>query len=444
MAVNGQELTGTQIRGGILSYGARGVGVSLPAQPRTTLLPGSLTYKQIREYRNEPTVKLARTFVVAPALIAGWSVDFDEDVPENIVQFISNEMLPQHDHLMRTGLWGLIDWGWQPYEKVFGLKKDATGAMRWGINKLKPLLQDMTSILINPDTGGFVGLQNGPLNTSLKTLDASDVLVLYQNVEGTNWYGESDMLAIHLLMEKYTKIEHAADRYDQKVAGAHWIVYFPVGTSPFGSAGTETDNFLIAQALLNSLESNGSICVPNIVNNYVQDLNQIGKDQQAWRIELMSADGGTSNDMIARMQYLDTLKIRAFGLPERSITEGKYGTKAEAEEHGDFATVSINLRRKDITRECNWHVVNQLLAINFGEQYVNKVRLIPNPINDEALQRNAEIFKRVLNNPSFGPAWMSRIDVGYIADQLEIPLKPEGTNPSVPTAPVPAVPAKVT
>jgi len=51
----------------------------------------------------------------------------------------------------------------------------------------------------------------------------------------------------------------------------------------------------------------------------------------------MSATNTSQGSFIDRQKYLDALKMRAFGLPERSILEGSHGTKAEADVHADIA-----------------------------------------------------------------------------------------------------------
>ena len=54
-------------------------------------------------------------------------------------------------------------------------------------------------------------------------------------------------------------------------------------------------------------------------------------------IELLSDSGKGQQPFTDRQKYLDILKVRAFGFPERSILEGQFGTKADV---GDSVTTT--------------------------------------------------------------------------------------------------------
>jgi hypothetical protein len=455
-----QELTGAQTEAGIVTVsnpaaarvgslarmngsGTGKVG-SLSPPPKAGVILSQLTRKQIREILTDPTIRLARRMVVAPVLLSGWSVEGDNEAPEEIREFIKTAFAPHEDRLLRVGLLGCMDWGWQPFEKRLKVIRDArTGLLRVIIDKFKALLHDRTEILVWKN-GDFAGLHN-QVNEVDAWLDTPECLVFYQDVEGQNWYGESDLVGLWPTFEKYKEVEKSAARFDRKVSGAHWLIYYPVGKTMY--KGVETDNFDIAMDILRQLEANGSIAVPQHVSDLISLVNQASSEGglRPWQIELKTADGAAMAGMLDRMRYLDALKVRAFGHPERAVLEGQYGTKAEAETHGNIATVNIELRRRDMFNIINKHAVNQIIRLNFGEEWENRVWLSPNPINDKTWEIVKSLYDRILAEPGFTVAEMERWDTRAMRKMLRIPERKEDNqpqdNPPVPGATPPGVPA---
>jgi len=378
--------------------------------------PSITAYSTLRTMRRDPTIALARWLVVAPILASGWSVEAEEDAPEGSKDFINEQMQPLRLHLLKTGMYGCLDFGWQPYEKVFKVGADG----RVVIRKLKPLLQDTTSILIDTKTGAYVGLKN-----NMVPLKTAETLLLYIDVEGTDWYGQSLLENVNDPYTKWNSVNEAADRYDRKVAGSHWVVHYPQGTSNVN--GTETDNFKVAQDLLQTLESSGAIAVPRQLQDVIDDLNRQQPD--AWKIELLSDQGRGTASFIDRQKYLDALKVRGLGLPERAVLEGEFGTKAEAEAHADFAITNMEMRHRMIVQLVNWHLVNQLLRFNYGPDAENTVYVEPAPITDLALQHLRKVYDAILSSPEGFMYEMTSIDLEALKDRLGIPIRTDVDSP---------------
>src|SRR5690606_23916218 len=123
----------------------------------------------------------------------------------------------------------------------------------------------------------------------------------------------------------------------------------------------------------------GMLAVPQKVAAWIEDLNSIDERNMAWRIELKEAASSQSS-FGDRQRYIDSLKARAIGLPERSVLEGQYGTRAEAEAHADFAISNIEMGHAKMIKLLNRQVVNPLLTLNFGQQYKNRVHLQVMPL----------------------------------------------------------------
>lgn len=378
-------------------------------------------YKLWRDMRKDPTIALARWLSVAPVLTAEWSVEHTLDAPEGAVDLVRREVLPLKIHYMRSAMYGCVDYGWQAYEKVLTRRDDGSV----GLDKLKPLFQDLTTILVDVKTGAFTGLLNGTQEPRAK-LDVEECLLCAIDVEGTDWYGQSIMAVAEAPHKKWNLAEGAAARYDQKVAGANWVVYYPVGVTKVD--GADQDNFLVAKTILAALESTGSVAVPRLVDNWVDELDK--ESPNSWFIELLGDGSPKQYSFANRLGYIDSLKVRAFGIPERAILEGQFGTKAEAETHGDLATTNMEVRALILVQLLNWHVVNHLLRLNYGPGVENTVYVQMAPIADANRAFLRKVYESIVASPDGALLEISKIDLEAMRDKLGVPTMPEADAPA--------------
>jgi hypothetical protein len=365
----------------------------------------SLKYAKAREMRKDATVALARWFVSAPLIASGWSIEEYEDAPEGMSDFIWTAIEPLRLELLQSAAYGLFDYGWQSYEKVFGL----TANNEIIIKKLKPLLVDHTDILIDKDTGAFIGLKQGDIKLSV-----DESLLLYFEVEGTDWYGTPIAASVEAPYDNWNVIEEAAKRYDNKVAGTHVVVKYPLGSSLL--SGVETDNKVIAQRIIDAFSASGTVAVP---------AREEAGEGESWSIELLTDNSAGRSGFVERQAYLDKLKVRGAGLPERAVLEGEYGTKADAEAHADFAILNIQLRHQMITHLLNKHLVNHLIRLNYGSAHENQAYIKPNPISDQSLKFLREIYKAILANPDGFLEESLSLDRDALRDSVSLPTAAE-------------------
>jgi hypothetical protein len=393
-------------------------GQALTQGPRR--LPAS--YDTYRQMRKHPTIALARALSIAPIVAAEWSVEADDDAPEGAADFIGAQFLDRREAIMDAALLGGIDFGHQPFEKVF----DYVGG--WIVlRKLKPLLQDTTEILVT-EQGVFDGLKQAKVS-----LPASNCLLFSFRVEGTDWYGAPLLENARDTWQDWRECSAGAGRYDRKVAGVHWVVRFPNGEST-DELGRLRANHEIARDFLATLESSGSIAIPDRLVAAVDALNI---DQGQWQIQLVEDHGGRQPTFCERLRYLDSLLARSLLIPERSVLEGQYGTKAEAGEQIDLALTQADLQHRYVTRVVNWHAVDQLLALNFGESARGKVRLKAAPIRDAKLQYVKDVYTAFLANPSGFLEESGYLDTEAIRDMLGVPSRSEPE--SIGALPLPGV-----
>lgn len=383
-----------------------------------------LTTREVRELRRDPTVKLGRIILSAPAIQAGWSVESDDETDKTLIEIhqeLAKRFVPLHAHIMGSALLGCIDYGFQAFEKVWEVEPE-TGLFT--LKKLKKLLPENVTIMVD-EHGAFVGLK---VNPNEVFLTPAECLLVYQNVEGTNWYGESDMTAVYPPWKAYRTVEKASDRYDSKIAGAHWVVYYPPGRTDYNGVVSE-DNEVIARDILSKIESSGRLIIPRKVSDIVQSLNDVRDDTKSlWEIQILEASGAANSTMLERMQYIDKLKIRAFGVPERAALEGQHGTLAESESHNDYALHNINTRCEQITQEINWHLINQFIDFNWGPEYRNKVRLAANPVSDANIKFVRDMYSKLLDNEATASVMLPLVDTRGLAERVDMPLLGDGTS----------------
>ena len=383
---------------------------------------GNDFYRKAREIRRDPTIRMVRELAMAPLLMAEWEYEADDDAPVGAKELVEKIMSKMRLPLLRQSLCGMTDFGWQPFEIIAEQREDGTSEPR-----LKPLLQDTTSILVNAADGSFFGLRQTPtigVRIGWIYLLDQECLVISQDVEGTNWYGEPTLRSLERVYDESEVVSKTARKYDAKIAGTHWVIYYPLGTSDYG--GQTLDNGEIAQKLLQQAEAVGGIAVPRSVVNALDAMNAAMAQSEAsqWKIELLTDGGKGQQPFTDRQKYLDVLKVRAFGFPERAILEGQFGTKAEAESHGDVAVSNLEVRHAMVVLQYNLKIVDLILAWNYGPQSKGKVRIKPSPLADDTKAFFRQVYLAMLSNPQGFMTEMSAVDLQQIRDRLGLPEHP--------------------
>jgi hypothetical protein len=384
----------------------------------TSPLPAS--YATYRIIRRHPTVGLARALVKAAILAGSWSVEADDDIEVDeerateMKNFVRNQFVPIREHIIETTLDGANDFGWSPSELVYGQAEGRTT-----LAKYKPLLQDLTRILVDTKTGAFEGFEQTNVGGTVEILGKYAMLISFR-VEGGNWYGAGLLENARETYNQWREAQAGAERYDAKVAGAHWIVHYPVGTTLVDDV--ETDNADIAEDLLDALESSGSAVVPNTVAGHVEEMSN---KNVAWRIELLEDKGGRQPTFVDRLKYLDALLVRCLFMPERAILEGEFGTKAEAGVHVGIAVTNVTLWDRQIADEVNKQAVDDLLEQNWGAETRGKVRLVPAPLVDAQISFLRDLYKLLMTSPVTVLDEFPTVNTDALKDRLGVPKAEE-------------------
>lgn len=387
------------------------------------------TYTQLRAVRKDPTVQLARALLVSCVQAGSWSIKADDDVSEDIVDFMQHILRLRDDFLYNVISFGKVDFGWQGFEKIFNIVDN-----RIEIEVLKPLLHDMTHIMVTKH-GRFAGYRQrsmawGGLNSTASGGPAYPIDLLVEKclhtafgVEAGNYYGMPLLENIRSTCDDWDDCNAGAKRYDLKLAGTHWVVKYPPGT---GTVDGETiDNGEIAALILTALESSGSVSIPTTTATVLQEMtNTDVANLYAWSVELLDDKGKKQASFNDRLKYLDSQKVRGLLMPERSLLEGNYGTKAEAGVHIDLAIANMEATDRAITDMFNNQLVNQLLQLNFGDGLVNKVKVVSAPLIDKQITFLRDVYKELCRADS-------DIDMQALRDKLDIATEEGGSEGNV-------------
>ena len=371
------------------------------------------TYATYRTIRKNSTVALARELAVSPIIASDWTIKADEGVPKEWENYVRDVFMPLRDEYLATALYfGDIDFGYQCWEKII---EPHDGYLK--LVRLKQLLHDITEICIG-HKGGFIGVRQVGQNLGL-----NNSIHCGFRVEGSYLYGIPLLENIRTIYNMWTDCNEGARRYDRKIAGSHIVVEYPPG-SAFDRYGKETENAILANQILQTLESAGGIAIPRDLAAYMQLLNT---NDPGWKIWIMDQGGGHQHSFTDRLEYLDKQFTRGLHIPERAILEGRHGTLAEAEAHGDVIFTIQDIKHRRVTEELNRQAVKQMLYLNFGKEAIKgghpRVKLVASPIADKQKMLFTQLYTQLLGSPA-GQQELASIDMKSMRDQLGIPTHP--------------------
>ena len=356
-----------------------------------------VTYQAMRQ---DATIAFARMLCVAPLVNTGWAYEGEH------AAFIKPLMELFRIQLIKQIIEGYIDFGWAGFEVVWDVVDGSIVPV-----KIKNLIQQQTDIIIDPKTGAYRGLKQDQI-----MLFDYETLRITIDLVGTDWYGRPLLENSRLAYLSSLNVSAAADKYDKKVAGSHWVIHYPIGTSPYGPSKLETDNYAIAIEMLQTLTYSGQFVVPRRIATFIDDINKnFGEDQ--WKIELITDQGRSSSSFIERQKYLDTLKVRGLGFPERAILEGQFGTKAESETHANIAVTNFEMRQQIMCQQINEQLINYITQFNFGA--INTDKIIPMPLANFKTNYWQKIYSEFLKTQA--QTEYDALDMSTMRKNLDLP-----------------------
>lgn len=365
----------------------------------------------------DPTIKLACDIISAMLTRQPWSVITTNKEHEEFASLLLTDLNKYKGQIIRAALRGCLRDGWRSFEVVY--TDDQTG-----IAGIKPLRTDNTKPLVYEDTGAFAGVLNRGSGTDSNEIDIDEQHCIFVNFddEGYGDLGIPLLRTAYLPYKKWEDCDDGARRYDQKMAGGFLLIQYPEGESPFNeSGGANTNNLEIGEAIAEGFRSVGHALVPRRVDpDTGEPLDSV------WTVDHIAAGGGMQSGFIEREKYLDALKLRAFGIPERTTTEGTFGTKAEAEAHADIAFIINSDRHARIADAVNDCIVVTLCDANTGDRHCCK--LVIGKLDPTDRELFAAIFTSLMSDPVFGEQIASRVDMDTLLEKLNVPVRADAAD----------------
>jgi len=414
--IRDNEKTGIQKRGGA----GFGLGSSLSERA-----PSPHTYQQYRRMGRNPVIRLVKSVAHYPVLSSPYIITSEDGTPKERRDFIEDMLKNLWPRFMREVI-SMLDYGWSAFEKVFYVNEDGLVS----IKKLKSLMVDTTQVLLD-DKGHFAGLEQKDNSKTGKTiLGASSSVVFTHEREGDNYYGESIMQAIleSGAWDSWNKKRDREVSYMTKIASVIPMIVYPPGVS-LDRDGNEVSNVEIAEKLLRHLETAKGVCMPNTILDFLPDITRMVNANpnmgqfRDWQIEFLETKVNHGSEFLESIRHDEILFARAWLVPERTVFEGQFGTKAEASAHGDIAASFSNEVLKNIFDTLNRYIVDPILVANWGESARGTVSYSTSGLDAGTKEYLREVVAKILEEPGNVELALSWLPVAEVLDSVGLPRR---------------------
>jgi hypothetical protein len=327
----------------------------------------------------DPALTMSRAAITAPIRAADKSYEATEGTPDDRVKFVQSIIDPLWAEFLAEAL-DALSMGWAGTEKVWERREG-----RWVFADLKPLPQEGNTIRVTP-AGAYAGLRTLGLDKKEIDLNPLYSFVYTQDGKKRDFYGRP--WHENARQSWWNKQQRMIDlaRINKKASGMQATIFYPAADDEAANHTNEKE----AQKLVAQKMSGNGMVYPNAITRAVLDGNLTGVEIKALAETALWSDKieDFGNNAPAAASLLDQIRqdnvdlSRAWHVPERAVQEGQHGTKAEAETHGDIALTVAELVYGDICAAFNRGVVDDLLAVNFGEAARGTVMIKPGRLTD--------------------------------------------------------------
>jgi len=377
--------------------------------------PDAGTFDTYRRISSHPTVALVMRIVTAPVVANTWGWAKRPGVPAKWVDFVRGMLDPFRTSVLNDGLRALV-YGFAAFEKVW-----ETDGKQIVLKKLKPLLPDITKILVDAH-GNFAGFRQQLADDSPIDILGSKAFLYTYDGECGNFYGRSRHENVRVTWSQAMQTADRLAQYQKKIAGVIAQLHYPEGTSR-DAAGVERSNDWIAQQILEAVSMGKSVRFPNLFAsiddpNVAADL--AGKSQ--WVLSQFDPDGTDhSAGLINALANYDKLLFRGWLTPERVGLEAQHGTRADAQQHSQTSVLDSELIDCDFAAAFNTGVVDDVLTLNFGPNAKGAVWVDPSPISDTKVDTMKAVLASLQANQATAPVVATRIDVEALLEDMDVP-----------------------
>lgn len=386
-------------------------GVMLPGYGN----PWPGTYSVYRAMSAHPTLALAIVATISPILGCEWTIEADKKkAPAEARDFIGDLFLPMRQRILNECLRSL-EFGCKQFEQVLGIVDGYMSLVR-----LKPLLPDFTLILLD-EHGNFDGLSQAGV-----TLEAANAFVCTYGREGDNWYGRSRHEDCRRAWSNWLADSDNLYRLGTKAASIIPHIGYPPSPQVQDGTGKTVTAYEQAMTIAAGMTAGRAVAYPNLANLEIDDIRSRPEMAKSslWNIGTidMGDSGPAQLALINQLRYWDVQMVRAWRKPERSLLQADTaGSRADSQSHGDISDADCDMIHAGIVEQINQQVVDNLLAINFGESSRGTVRIAPVPLVNEQRLTDQKLLNAILENPQALPELIDHLDMDAWLDRTGLP-----------------------
>lgn len=368
------------------------------------------TYSALREVRKNSTVALARKVSMAGIIDAGWGLTGENasDETMDLAQKIINNL---RRTFVENAMRNLYDFGFAAFEQWLNEEEEL---------ELKALAPESVKVRIDK-LGDFAGLEIQSLwDATPVILDVDQSVFIGYEPEAGCFFGTDYPLELaRPAALEWKQVQTIADRYDLKISGSFLTLFYPPGQGTLN--GETADNRVLALAYLKSLEGTGSAAIAEGGPQALDDMNSTLPPR--WHVELTGDATARQTQFIERMRYLDSLLVRSYYLPERSVLESQHGTLSESENQVNFSMIALESQHTSLTAEFSRQLLKPYITLMLGRMAADSITLVAGPISRvDKLYKQRLLSELIKINPS-------AVDLDSLLDEVGVPKSKKITEP---------------
>ncbi len=383
-------------------------------------------YPVYRFMRRHPRIAQVRAQVFNSILAGDWSFEVRKGTPEAQADLIKDMLGPQRLCTVKDTLYGL-DYGWVGFEKVWEVKEG-----RYWMTYSKPLSVDRTNIMVEKDTGEFVGIRYAPGENGW--LDRLKCWKWTYGGEAGEHYGQSRLENIRETAWR-DWLDAATDlwRLSTKVSGILPILMTPAGSFKDSSGATHTWSDTGRQIIQALVAGQGAHIQSLALSGTTVNERAIITDQnialaKASLVSLDVKDFGNQapaiEGILKRMEHNEDLMFAGYHRSSRTGMQSKSGSRADSEQHTDTDTTDCELIDALIAEAFNIGVVDDVLVLNFGESARGAVKVKAAKLRDAHRELDQLVIEKgILVDPALRMQFVTQLDNDAIVDRRGLPTK---------------------
>lgn len=379
-----------------------------------------LSPERIEEISKIHVVELMRQMITVSGSTSQWSVNSEPGTPSEISELVEMFLEPNKTSIWSEGIDGWIKYGWAPFEKIFAEIRDSKNEIKIGIRKLKQLLPEYSdAVFVGTD---FVGIENW-IDSPKVLVPPIRSLVLTLDKRGDNLKGRSLFCNAEKSIDYFMGAIASMLRYASKRKGPKMIGYYPQEGKSYYK-GVLMENHKVVEKMKNDLDDTNIVFIPRVSATP----SSSGQIVNPWELITLQ-DTPFLTDYLNEFAYWEKAIVMAFGFPARAVMESEFGSRADSVTGQEFAVQRVQYLVDSMVEQINKYVVDKLIEMNFGSQWVGSVRISAGDINQRTLANLKSLFVNTLNT-NYGQAMLAeRLDWGQIAKDAGFPMVPESTLP---------------